>query len=171
MAGWSILPLGIWPSKHTTTQWWCHYYVKTTLQRRFDIIIISLHPVPAADVVSNSTITSVQFIFNHLQGLYPKVFWSLESTRFIFKVLQSLWNLTGGHLLTFKGIGLIYPNCAVVKRRKIFRKFNSDKTVYSRCNYGSPVLFVSRIWRPGYCLWTTLALGSVTWQYWLWQIV
>ena len=36
----------------------------------------------------------------------------------------------------------------VIKQRKIFWKFISRKTDYFRFNYGSPILFMGRIWRP-----------------------
>ena len=60
-------------------------------------------------------ITSVLFIVNHHQGIYPKILLSLEGTRCLFKVLQSFWNFTGSsapvlpsHLSTFKVIGVFF---------------------------------------------------------------
>ena len=41
-------------------------------------------------------------------------------------------------------------------KAKIFRKSVSRKTDYPVCNYGSPVTFMGRIWRPGDRLWTAL---------------
>ena len=56
--------------------------------------------------------TSMPFVFHDHQGLYPKISLSLGRTRFLFKVLQSFWNLIGGPLLVvpsclsnFKAIG------------------------------------------------------------------
>ena len=56
--------------------------------------------------------TSMPFVFHDHQGLYPKISLSLGRTRFLFKVLQSFWNLIGGLLLVvpsclsnFKAIG------------------------------------------------------------------
>ena len=107
--------------------------------------------------------TSVLFIFNHHQGLYHKISSSLGCTRFLFKVLQSFWNLRGGplpvlpnHLSTFKTIGVFYQTHTVVKLRKTRQKFISRKTDHSVCRYGLPVPFMGRIWRPGDRLWTAL---------------
>ena len=58
----------------------------------------------------------------------------------------------------------LVSNVTDVKRGKIFRKFISRKTGYPRCNYGSPVMFMGRIWRPGDHLWTVLPL-LMHWSY------
>ena len=99
---------------------------------------------------------SMPFVFHNHQGLYPKISLSLGRTRFLFKVLQSSWNLIGGPLpvvssclSNFKAIGVFFPNYThLLSCEKIRRKFISRKTDHSRCKYGLPVTFMGRIWRP-----------------------
>ena len=62
--------------------------------------------------------TSMLFVFHHHQGLYPKISLSLGRTRFLFKVLQSFWNLIGSQPATsgaklpvkFQSDWSIFPN-------------------------------------------------------------
>ena len=80
------------------------------------------------------------------QGLYPKISLSLGGTRFLFKVLQSFWNLTGDLLLVlasrlsiFKAIGVFFSKLhtiTIIKLRKINRRFISHKTDHSMSKYG-----------------------------------
>ena len=42
----------------------------------------------------------------------------------------------------------------VIKQRKIIQKYISHKTEYSRCNYGSRILFMGHIWWMGNRYWT-----------------
>ena len=110
------------------------------------------------------------FVFHHLQGVYPKISLSLRRTRFLFKVLQSFWNLIGGPLpvvpsclSNFKAIGVFFCKLhTVVKLRKICRKFISRKTDHSRYKHGFPVTFIGRILRPGDRLWTALPIDCIS---------
>ena len=103
------------------------------------------------------------FIFDHHQGLYQKILSSLGGTRFLFKVLQSFWNLIGAHhqccqdtCLFSKRLKYFSKPHMVVNLRKIRRKFSNHKTDYSVCKYGSPVQFMGPIWRLGDRLCTAL---------------
>ena len=80
------------------------------------------------------------------QGLYPKISLSLGGTRFLFKVLQSFWNLTGDPLLVLasrlsilKAIGVFFSKLhtiTMIKLRKINRRFISHKTDHAMSEYG-----------------------------------
>ena len=101
--------------------------------------------------------------FQSTPGPPSKFFWSFEGMRFECKVLQMLWNLTGGsaavlpsHLPTFKVIRLFSQSTHRCQTAKIFQKFICSKMDCSRCNYGSYVPFMGYIWWPGHSFWTAL---------------
>ena len=112
------------------------------------------------------------FVFHHHQGVYPKISLSLGRTRFMFKVLQSFWNLIGGPLpvvpsclWNFKAIGVFFPNytqllnCEKSVGNLLVAK---RKTYHSKYKHGLPVTFMGRILRPGDRLWTALPIDCIS---------
>ena len=84
------------------------------------------------------------------QGLYPKISLSLGGTRFLFKVLQSFWNLTCDPLLVLatrlsilKAIGVFFSKLhtiTMIKLQKNNRRFISHKrtTQWANMGFSSP---------------------------------
>ena len=100
-------------------------------------------------VVRNDDEPLISLLCHH-QGIYLKILLSLEGTRFLFKVLQSFWNLTGGsapmlpsRLSTFKVIGLFFPNCTQLSNGK---KSVGNSLVTKRTTQGTSMGCPFHLW-------------------------
>ena len=84
-----------WPHARTTSifslgVWWSDFFV------------VNLH---GQDPVSISEKTS-----------YRKISWSLEATRFVFRIVRSLWNLTGTSAAV---LPMCLSNCKAIRQFKV----------------------------------------------------
>ena len=109
------------------------------------------------------------YIFNNLgikNSKCVKRYWSVEKKFEMallwhyFSVLPKIQNpwlpnrlsMVGGLCCTYDAVWAKLHT--VIKQRKIIQKYISHKTEYSRCNYGSHILFMGHIWWMGNRYWT-----------------